>query len=155
MPELPEVETIVRRLSGALPGRRIERAEILRANIVRGTPRRFARALEGARVEQVRRRAKFIAAELDDGRVWVTHLRMSGRYLVVPEGRWNGRSPGRSRGRRGRVSDAARLPEYTRAVFTLDDGSRILYIDARTLGGMELLSASLDTAERDDDLRVR
>lgn len=141
MPELPEVETIVRRLSGALPGRRIERAEILRANVVRGTPRRFARAIEGRTVERVRRRAKFIAAELDDGRVWVTHLRMSGRYLVVPGSRRNGRSPERSRGVRRGVSDAADLPEYTRAVFTLDDGTRLLYIDARTLGGMEVLSA--------------
>ena len=141
MPELPEVETIVRRLSEALPGRRIERAEVLRANIVRGTPRRFERELEGARVERVRRRAKFIAVQLDDGRVWVTHLRMSGRYLVAPGSPRNGRSPGRSRGGRGRVSDAAALPEYTRAVITLDDGTRLLYIDARTLGGMELLSA--------------
>lgn len=140
MPELPEVETIVRRLDEAVPGRRVERAEILRANVVRGTPRGFARAIEGRTVESVRRRAKFIAAQLDDGRVWVTHLRMSGRYLVQPEGRWNGRSPERARGS-GRVSDAAELPAYTRAVFTLDDGTRLLYIDARTLGGMELLSA--------------
>ncbi|MGH7564211.1 MAG: bifunctional DNA-formamidopyrimidine glycosylase/DNA-(apurinic or apyrimidinic site) lyase [Gemmatimonadota bacterium] len=139
MPELPEVETIVRRLSEAVPGRRVERAEILRANVVRGTPRRFARELEGATVERVRRRAKLIAAELDDGRVWVTHLRMSGRYLVVPESRRNGRSLERARGGRGRVSEAADLPAYTRAVFTLDDGTRLLYIDARTLGGMELL----------------
>jgi formamidopyrimidine-DNA glycosylase len=142
MPELPEVETIVRRLSESVPGRRIERAEILRANIVRGTPRRFVRGLEGARVERIRRRAKFIVAELEDGRVWVTHLRMSGRYLVVPGSRRNGRSGGRPRGWRGKVSDGAYLPEYTRAVFTLDDGTRILYIDARTLGGMELVSAS-------------
>ncbi|MGH7556492.1 MAG: bifunctional DNA-formamidopyrimidine glycosylase/DNA-(apurinic or apyrimidinic site) lyase [Gemmatimonadota bacterium] len=138
MPELPEVETIVRRLSEAVSGRRVERAEILRANVVKGTPRRFARALEGATVERVRRRAKFIAAELDDGRVWVTHLRMSGRYLVVPGGRGNGR-PERARRGRGGVSDSADLPAYTRAVFTLDDGTRLLYIDARTLGGMEIL----------------
>jgi formamidopyrimidine-DNA glycosylase len=137
MPELPEVETIVRRLAQSVPGHRIDRAEILRANVVRGTPRRFARAIEGRTVERVRRRAKFIAAELDDGRVWVTHLRMSGRYLVVPGSRRNGRS----RGSRGRVSDRAELPAYTRAVFTLDDETRLLYIDARTLGGMELLSA--------------
>ncbi len=135
MPELPEVETIVRRLSESVPGRRIDRAEILRANVVRGTPRRFATAIEGRTVERVRRRAKFIAAELDDGRVWVTHLRMSGRYLVQPPG---GRGNGRSA--RRRVADVAGLPAYTRAVFTLDDGTRLLYIDARTLGGMELLS---------------
>ncbi|MGH7544513.1 MAG: bifunctional DNA-formamidopyrimidine glycosylase/DNA-(apurinic or apyrimidinic site) lyase, partial [Gemmatimonadota bacterium] len=141
MPELPEVETIVRRLSESVPGRRIERAEILRPNVVRGTPRRFAKAIEGRTVERVRRRAKFIAAELDDGRVWVTHLRMSGRYLVVPGNRRNGRSAKSPRGDRRRVSDAGELPAYTRAVFTLDDGTRLLYIDARTLGGMELLSA--------------
>lgn len=137
MPELPEVETIVRRLSETVPGRRVERAEILRANVVRGTPRWFARALEGATVERVRRRAKLIVAELEDGRVWVTHLRMSGRYLVQPAG---GRRNGA--GARNRVSEQTGLPEYTRAVFTLDDGTRLLYIDARTLGGMEILSAS-------------
>lgn len=135
MPELPEVETIVRRLAEAVPGRRVERAEILRANVVRGAPRRFARAIEGRRVERVRRRAKFIAAELDDGRVWVTHLRMSGRYLVLPPA-------AAGNGRRGprQVPDAAALPAFTRAVFTLDDGTRLLYVDVRTLGGMELLS---------------
>lgn len=137
MPELPEVETIVRRLSETIPGRRVERAEILRANVVKGTPRRFARALEGATVERVRRRAKFIAAELDDGRVWVTHLRMSGRYLVQPAGRRRNGTAARRR-----VSENVGLPAYTRAVFTLDDGTRLLYIDARTLGGMELLSGA-------------
>lgn len=145
MPELPEVETIVRRLAEVVPGRRVERAEILRANIVRGSPRRFARELEGAIVGRVRRRAKFIAADLDGDRVWLTHLRMSGRYQVVPPGAG-------TKGRRRvgadpeipgipavRVADGGALPAYTRAVFTLDDGTRLLYIDARTLGGMELL----------------
>ena len=136
MPELPEVETIVRRLAAAVPGRRVEQADILRANVVRGTPRSFERAIEGRRVEHVRRRAKFIVAELDDGRVWVTHLRMSGRYLVRPSA-----NAGNGRRGRDRVEDAAELPPFTRAVFTLDDGTRLLYIDVRTLGGMELLSA--------------
>lgn len=150
MPELPEVETIVRRLDEVVPGRRVERVEILRANIVRGTPRRFARALEGATVGRVRRRAKYIVAELDDGRMWVTHLRMSGRYLVLPPAtadNGGSRAPGRDPVEPGarltrRIADAAHLPAYTRAVFTLDEGTRMLYIDARTLGGMEILSAS-------------
>lgn len=136
MPELPEVETIVRRLRRVLPGRRVEGATVLRDNVVKGSARRFARALEGATVEGVERRAKFIATRLDGGRVWVTHLRMTGRYQVEPP-----RSPQRARAvHDARAAARPELPLYTRAVFDLSGGARLLYIDARALGEMEVLS---------------
>jgi formamidopyrimidine-DNA glycosylase len=122
MPELPEVETIVRQLVRVLPGRRVERVEILRDNIVQGSPAKLTSALEGTAIRSVNRRAKFIVVELESDRVWLTHLRMSGSYRVVPSGE-NG--------------DA--LPMYTRATFDLEDGSRLLYVDPRTLGRLEIV----------------
>lgn len=123
MPELPEVETIVRRLAEALPGRRVARAEVRRANVVEGPVARFVGALEGAPIRAVGRRGKYIVATLEGDRIWVTHLRMSGRYRVEPPG----------------LRDTE--PAYTRAVFDLDDGGRLLYVDPRTLGLLEIVPA--------------
>lgn len=127
MPELPEVETIVRGLRRAVPGRRVAVARVLNGTVVRGSARRFTRAVEGARVADVERRAKFIVLRLDDGRVWLSHLRMSGKWLVV---------------RPRRVREGAEHPAYTRAAFDLDDGTRLLYVDPRMLGEMEVVTAA-------------
>ncbi len=130
MPELPEVETIVRQLAKVLPGRRVERVQILRDNIVQGSPANLTRSLEGAAIRSVTRRAKFIVVELESDRVWLTHLRMSGSYRVVKNG-----------------GDNDSLPVYTRATFDLEDGSRLLYVDPRTLGRLEIIPA-VDWAAR-------
>lgn len=122
MPELPEVETIVRQLVKVLPGRRVERVQILRDNIVYGSTAKLTRALEGAAIRSVTRRAKFIVIELESDRVWLTHLRMSGGYRVVDNG-----------------ADSDSVPVYTRATFDLEDGSRLLYVDPRTLGRLEIV----------------
>lgn len=124
MPELPEVETIVRQLARVLPGRRVERVQILRDNIVHGSTAKLTRALEGAAIRSVTRRAKFIVIELESDRVWLTHLRMSGSYRVVKNG-----------------ADKSSVPVYTRAAFDLEDGSRLLYVDPRTLGRLEIVPA--------------
>ena len=140
MPELPEVETIVRRLSRRLPGRTIVRAEVRRPNVVRGSPRKLERALTGATIASVGRRGKFLVFRLADGRVWWSHLRMTGQWRI-DRPRASGRGS-RSRRRRG-VRERARadIDPYARAVFELDDGSRLTYVDVRTLGEMEVLSA--------------
>lgn len=123
MPELPEVETIVRQLGEVVPGRRIASVEVLRSNVVRGRPATFVKRLTGRRIVAVRRRAKFIVADLDDNRKWLTHLRMSGRYEIV-EG-----------------SASASPPAYTRVALRLERGVRLWYIDVRTLGLMEVVGA--------------
>lgn len=139
MPELPEVETIVRRLRRVLPGRAVVGVHVLRDNVVRGPARRFARAVEGARIERVERRGKHIVLRLADGRVWVSHLRMSGKWLLEPPSRRVHEPEAGPRAERGA---GAAFPAYTRAVFDLDDGSRLVYVDPRTLGEMELLPES-------------
>ncbi len=143
MPELPEVETIVRGLRRAVPGRTVGRARVLNKTVVRGPVGRFTRAVEGARIASVDRRAKFIVLQLDDGRVWLSHLRMSGKWLVEKAGRRvRERSRGPARGGGDRAFPAApALPAYTRAAFDLDDGTRLLYVDPRMLGEMEVVTA--------------
>jgi formamidopyrimidine-DNA glycosylase len=142
MPELPEVETIVRRLAPRLRGRTVVRADVRRANVVRGPARRLERAVTGATIESVTRRGKFLVFRLVDGRVWWSHLRMSGKWRVDrlrgggPQGRGSRRPLARE------TASAADGEPYVRAVFDLDDGSRLSFVDVRTLGEMEVVTAA-------------
>jgi len=83
VPELPEVETIVRGLAEALPGARIRRVEVLRPDLIEGEPpEAFAKALEGKRIRGVARRAKNTVIDVGDGYLLV-NLGMTGRLLVT------------------------------------------------------------------------
>lgn len=82
MPELPEVETVVRSLA-ALAGRRIVSAEFRRGRVLRGgDPERMAASVEGRRMVSIRRRGKFILMALEGGGYLVVHLGMTGRLLL-------------------------------------------------------------------------
>ncbi|MGZ8408038.1 MAG: DNA-formamidopyrimidine glycosylase family protein, partial [Caulobacteraceae bacterium] len=82
MPELPEVETVRRGLEPALAGARLMEVRINRPDIRFPFPERFAARLEGARVERLERRAKYLLFPLDTGETWVSHLGMTGRFTV-------------------------------------------------------------------------
>jgi formamidopyrimidine-DNA glycosylase len=88
MPELPEVETVCRGLARKLMGRRLAHVEARRPDLRFPLPRDFKARLEGRRIKGVRRRAKYILLDLDDGNVLVIHLGMSGS-LVLTQGRPN------------------------------------------------------------------
>ena len=122
MPELPEVETVMRGLSAALSGRRLARVEQRRRDLRFPLPERFAERLEGRRVIGFARRAKFILAELDDGTFWLTHLGMSGRILL-------GLGP-------ARAADA-----HDHLLIDTDDGAHVVYRDVRRFGFMDLVAA--------------
>src|ERR671921_2932215 len=108
MPELPEVELVARSLDRLVAGLRVEAAKLIRPGLApENTPREFARLLRGARFERVERRGKHILSMLDNGRVLITHLRMTGRFLLLPE-----RRP---------------LPKHTHALFHLDDARRLAF----------------------------
>jgi formamidopyrimidine-DNA glycosylase len=83
MPELPEVETIVRDLARLLPGAKIKRVEVARPDLIDDdTPDGFAAAVTGKTIRSVERRAKNIVMDLGDGRLLV-NLGMTGRLLVA------------------------------------------------------------------------
>lgn len=120
MPELPEVETIVRGLKRAIAGKRIARAEIRLPKIAVAPPGvAFAPAVAGERVAGVRRRGKYAVLELASGRSLVTSLRMTGRLVVQSDGEAD--FPG------------------THVVLWFGDGLRLSFADVRTFGRMRLV----------------
>jgi formamidopyrimidine-DNA glycosylase len=123
MPELPEVELVARSLDRLVAGRRIVAARLLQPAIApETTPRAFARALRGRRVEGVGRRGKLIVFAFEGGLFLLTHLRMTGRFLLLPP--------------------EARLPKHTHAVFYLDDERRLAFNDQRRFGRMRVVTAA-------------
>ncbi|MEZ5099521.1 MAG: bifunctional DNA-formamidopyrimidine glycosylase/DNA-(apurinic or apyrimidinic site) lyase [Thermoleophilia bacterium] len=123
MPELPEVETVRRRLEPVLVGRRIEAAAIVDERLTRPEPSgAVAAALVGRRVESVGRRGKYLLVGLDDELVLVVHLRMTGSF-----GHWPDRAP---------------ADPHVRATLALDDGCEVTYRDVRRFGTWLLLDAA-------------
>jgi formamidopyrimidine-DNA glycosylase len=121
MPELPEVETIRRRLAPVLEGATIERAEIADPRLTRPVdPALVADALRGERIEALDRRGKYLLWRLSSGRTLVVHLRMTGSLRHAADGE---------------------LPEdaYRRATLALDTGAAVGYRDVRRFGTWELL----------------
>src|ERR1041385_7152688 len=86
MPELPEVETVRRGLAPVMEGASFQRVELRRGDLRAPFPRRFAARLQGRRVQALRRRGKFLLADLDDDAVLVMHLGMSGSFRIVGDG---------------------------------------------------------------------
>ena len=85
MPELPEVETVRRGLQPVLEGARLTRVRQNRPDLRFPFPDRFADRLEGAVVERIDRRAKYLLMPLSTGETWVTHLGMTGRFTLDGE----------------------------------------------------------------------
>ena len=86
MPELPEVETVMRGLDGRLTGRIITRATLHRPNLRWTIPPALPEILTGAEVLGFRRRGKYFFMRLDCGDSLMVHLGMSGRMTVAPDG---------------------------------------------------------------------
>ncbi len=85
MPELPEVETVRRGLEPVLAGARLTRVHQNRPDLRFPFPERFVERLEGATVERLDRRAKYLLFPLSTGETWVSHLGMTGRFTLDGE----------------------------------------------------------------------
>jgi formamidopyrimidine-DNA glycosylase len=112
MPELPEVETVVRSVRPHLVGKRIVAAEFTSPHVTPGNRGALAKRLVGRAIQSVTRRGKFIQIELDQGFLTV-HLGMTGKLLI-----------------------SGQRETHTYGVFTLDDGV-LLYHDPRQFGTIE------------------
>jgi formamidopyrimidine-DNA glycosylase len=121
MPELPEVETVVRELRPQLVGRRIAGLRVSRKALRRKWSRRWNGAIVGRRVRTVERRGKWILVDLD-GPWLLAHLGMTGQFVVMP---------------------AADAPQnHTHLIFALDDGRHELrFRDVRRFGCATLFAA--------------
>jgi formamidopyrimidine-DNA glycosylase len=122
VPELPEVESAVRRLRDATVDKRIARVDVLHPALRRRLSPARLRSLRGARVVRVERRGKHQLIGLDDGRTVHAHFRMTGDWTI------------------DRASDP--LPRFARAAITFDDGLRAVLDDPRALSTLDLHAAN-------------
>lgn len=143
MPELPEVETVRCGLEPALVGARIDRVEQRRPDLRFPFPERFVERLQGARIETLSRRAKYMTAALSTGETLIMHLGMTGRFLLA----------GRKTAEFHR--EGARSETHDHVVFHLDPEALVTYNDARRFGFMLLAdTAGLDCHPLFRDLGV-
>lgn len=133
MPELPEVETVRRGLAPVMEGHVIARASVNRPDLRWPFPPRMAERLTGRRVQALRRRSKYILADLDSGETLLIHLGMSGRMLVSgdPLGVF--------------VHDHPAPEKHDHVVLEMETGARITFNDPRRFGAMDLMDTA--TAE--------
>lgn len=136
MPELPEVETVRRGLVPVLEGRRLLLVEQRRADLRWPFPDRFADRLTGVRVLTLRRRSKYLLADLGSGEVLLIHLGMTGRMLIGDE------SLGEF------VHPVPNLARHDHVVFHVEGGVRITFNDVRRFGAMDLIAPGDEGSHR-------
>jgi formamidopyrimidine-DNA glycosylase len=129
MPELPEVETVMRGLRARLEGRRIVRAVVHRPDLRWPLPPTLARRLTGARVLGFRRRGKYILMRLEDGDSVLLHLGMSGRMLIEKAGR-------------------NEVTPHEHLMLETDEGWCVGFVDPRRFGSIDLVPTAQEDAHR-------
>jgi formamidopyrimidine-DNA glycosylase len=119
MPELPEVETVKNGLTPII-GKRITEVTLRRKNLRFPFPEAFALTVTDARVSTLTRRAKYILAQLENNRTILLHLGMSGKILLhkAMPNEWQ---------------------KHDHVIFHFEDGSVLVFNDARRFGVMDLL----------------
>ena len=139
MPELPEVETVKAGIAPAMTGKVIVQADVNRPDLRWPFPQDMAQRLTGRRVLGLRRRSKYILADLDSGETLLIHLGMSGRMLV------SGAAQGVF------YHDHPAPEKHDHVVLYMEGGARITFNDARRFGAMDLMP----TAAQDDHWLIR
>jgi len=130
MPELPEVETVMRGLAAVLEGRTIARAATNRAGMRWPFPVGLAERLTGARVEGFRRRGKYMLMRLSGGDSALIHLGMSGRMVARPRG--------------------ANVPPPAHEHLSLEteDGTQVGFVDPRRFGCVDLVPTAAEESHK-------
>ncbi|MBW4962609.1 bifunctional DNA-formamidopyrimidine glycosylase/DNA-(apurinic or apyrimidinic site) lyase [Sulfitobacter sp. CW3] len=136
MPELPEVETVRRGLSPVMEGQVIAHADINRPDLRWPFPPDMAARLTGYKVERLRRRSKYILADLSSGESLLIHLGMSGRMLISgdPLGQF--------------VHDHPSPEKHDHVVLHMANGARVTFNDPRRFGAMDLLDTQTADAHK-------
>jgi formamidopyrimidine-DNA glycosylase len=120
MPELPEVELVAKSLDLLVKGRKIIVAELLRERLApENPPAQFAERLKDATINFIHRRGKHILFDFDNAHTLIAHLRMSGRFMLLPVER--------------------DLPKHSHAIFYFEDETRLVFQDQRHFGLMKIV----------------
>jgi formamidopyrimidine-DNA glycosylase len=129
MPELPEVETVMRGLAARLTGRVLVRAAVNRPDLRWPLPTNLAERLTGAEVTSFRRRGKYFFMRLSGGDSLLVHLGMSGRMSVSPD-----------------TNPAPVAHEHL--VLITNDGWRVSFVDPRRFGSLDLVHTTAEDHHR-------
>ncbi len=123
MPELPEVELVVRSLNSLVKGEKISEAILIREKLAPDTsPREFAILVTNSTINFAHRRGKHILIDLDNGKTIIVHLRMSGRFMLLPL--------------------EIEEPKFSHAIFLLGDDKKLIFQDQRHFGFMRIVKTS-------------
>jgi formamidopyrimidine-DNA glycosylase len=120
VPELPEVETVMRGLAPAWEGQRFTRVTLNRGDLRRPFPEGLGQRLTGATVIACRRRAKYGLVDTDRGDTLILHLGMSGRMRLDP----------------------SEILKHDHVVFETSNGRRVAFNDARRFGSLDLVETA-------------
>ncbi len=153
MPELPEVETIVRELSRRLKGRRIKRVIVIKPKLIHlgpatvsnirdastGKVRKFIKLAIGQKVLSVRRRAKLLLFDLSGPYTLMAHLKMTGQFIFEDK-KQHQKTHGRYKIINKLTAPLVQLPsKYTHVIFNFTDGSTLYFNDVRQFGYLKLV----------------
>lgn len=116
MPELPEVETVMRGLEPVLKGSEITSAQVRRKDLRIPFPKDLKKKLEGQKILNLTRRAKYILITLSGGEVLVVHLGMSGRMTIIPK------------------NENYDIQKHDHFIMQMKNGAQIIYNDPRRFG---------------------
>jgi formamidopyrimidine-DNA glycosylase len=128
MPELPEIETVKLQLNRVLPGKTIEKIEILKLKSFIGN----VKDVEGKKVVKIERKAKLLLIDIDATHAIAIHFKMTGQLIYI-----NGRE--RLAGGHPTKDFAGELPsKHTRVIFHLSDGGMLYFNDQRIFGWVKV-----------------
>ncbi|MBX9726781.1 MAG: bifunctional DNA-formamidopyrimidine glycosylase/DNA-(apurinic or apyrimidinic site) lyase [Rickettsiales bacterium] len=127
MPELPEVETTRRGLLKAVKGKRIAAVTIRRYDLRTPIPATLAKALKGRQIVDVRRRAKYLLIDLDNGQILLAHLGMSGSFVVVKATEYQSKT-------------------HDHVIITLETNRLMVFNDPRRFGVIDLIKKGQEHA---------
>lgn len=121
MPELPEVEIVVRGLQRKVTGRKITGVDLRLPKIVAQMKRDFVQTLPGLEIKKVRRRGKYIILELSDNKTLLFHLKLTGQLTVT--------------------KNNAPVESHTHLILTLSGGCQLRLRDLRQFGRVYLVKS--------------
>ena len=125
MPELPEVETIKNQLLDKICGKKIKQVEIRLAKIIKGVPvNDFKQRVPGATVKNVRRRAKLLIIELNNGYGLLIHLKLTGQLIFI------------------KTLKHENIKTFTHLIYYFSDQSCLLHNDLRQFGYVKLIKTA-------------
>ncbi|MCG7362559.1 bifunctional DNA-formamidopyrimidine glycosylase/DNA-(apurinic or apyrimidinic site) lyase [Roseomonas sp. ACRSG] len=130
MPELPEIETVMRGLAAVLEGQTILRAETRREGMRWPFPAGLAETLSGARVTGFRRRGKYMLMRLSNAQSVLIHLGMSGRMVARPRG---ANTP---------------PPAHEHLMLETAEGTHVGFVDPRRFGSVDLVPTAAEDSHR-------